>query len=48
MRAKGPCESCFHYGKSIVTKKVECVIKDKVEVCPNDCREFVPIKESRR
>jgi len=44
MRAREPCENCFHYGKSLVTNKIECVIKDKLPVCPGDCDEYAPLE----
>ena len=43
------CSKCFHYGKSLVNHRVECAIRDKMNVTPAKCHEFVRIeKEGRR
>jgi len=35
------CRRCFHYGKSLVTSKTECVLADRYKVEPGDCGYFV-------
>lgn len=36
------CQNCFHYGKSLITSKVGCVLEDRLKVDPEGhCGYFV-------
>lgn len=47
MNAKtgGDCRTCFYYGKSYVTGRIECTIAEKMDIDPTCCTEYVKVKD---